>query len=37
MDAKPYFLTFGSFHLSNGEQIRFCEDKWLGNYNRFSV
>jgi hypothetical protein len=33
MEAKPDCLRFGSFHLNNGEQIRFWKDKWLGNYS----
>jgi hypothetical protein len=31
MEAKQIFLRYGSFHLNNGKQIRFWEDKWLGN------
>jgi hypothetical protein len=31
MDAKQSFLRYGSFQLNNGKQIRFWEDKWLGN------
>jgi hypothetical protein len=33
MNAKPNFLRYDSFHLNNGKQIRFCEDKWLGNFS----
>jgi hypothetical protein len=33
MIAKPDFLWYGSFQIKNGEQIRFLEDKWLGNYS----
>jgi hypothetical protein len=33
MEAKIIFLRFGSFHPNNGEQRRFWEDKWLGNYS----
>jgi hypothetical protein len=33
MKIKPKFLRYGSFHLNNGRQIRFWEDKWLGSYN----
>jgi hypothetical protein len=33
MKAKEAFLMHGSFHLNNGKQIRFLEDKWLGNYS----
>jgi hypothetical protein len=32
MKAKETFLRYGPFHLNNGKQIRFWEDKWLGNY-----
>jgi hypothetical protein len=31
MKAKELFLRCGVFTLKNGEQIRFWEDKWLGN------
>jgi hypothetical protein len=31
--AKANFLIQGSFRLNNGKQIRFWEDKWLGNYS----
>jgi hypothetical protein len=33
MKAKDAFLLYESFHLNNGKQIRFWEDKWLGNYS----
>jgi hypothetical protein len=33
MNAKLDFLWYGSFQIKNGRQIRFWEDKWLGNYN----
>jgi hypothetical protein len=33
MKAKDNFLMHGSFRLNNGKQIRFWEDKWLGNYS----
>ena len=31
MKAKPDFLRFGSFNIKDGSQVRFWEDKWLGN------
>jgi hypothetical protein len=31
MNAKDQFLNFGYFILQNGAQIRFWEDKWLGD------
>jgi hypothetical protein len=31
MKAKETVLRHGSFHLNNGKQIRFWEDRWLGN------
>jgi hypothetical protein len=31
MKIKDCFLTLGSFHLNNGENTRFWEDKWIGN------
>jgi hypothetical protein len=31
MKAKEIFLSHGTFHLNNGKQIRFWEDRWLGN------
>jgi hypothetical protein len=33
MNAKPNFLRYRSFQIKNGRQIRFWEDKWLGNYS----
>jgi hypothetical protein len=33
MKAKANFLIHGSFLLNNRKQIRFWEDKWLGNYS----
>jgi hypothetical protein len=33
MNAKPSFLRYGSFLLNNGKQIRFWENKWLGNFS----
>jgi hypothetical protein len=33
MKGKEAFLRYGSFHLQNGKQIQFWEDKWLGNYS----
>jgi hypothetical protein len=33
MKAKDVFLLYESFRLNNGKQIRFWEDKWLGNYS----
>ena len=32
MKVKDKFLNLGSFQLNNGENIRFWEDKWLGNF-----
>jgi hypothetical protein len=32
MKAKSDKLMHGSFYLNNRKQIRFWEDKWLGNY-----
>jgi hypothetical protein len=31
MAAKPNFFRFGHFSIKDGSQIRFWEDKWLGN------
>jgi hypothetical protein len=31
MKAKDHFLE-STFNIHNGEQIRFWEDKWLGNF-----
>jgi hypothetical protein len=33
MNVKLDFLRYRSFQLHNGRKIRFCEDKWLGNYS----
>jgi len=32
MKVKDTFLSYGSFHLNDGNHIRFWEDKWLGNH-----
>ena len=32
MKVKDTFLNHGSFHLNNSNQIRFWEDKWIGNH-----
>jgi hypothetical protein len=32
MKVKKNFFRFGSFQLNNGSQIRFWEDKWIGNH-----
>jgi hypothetical protein len=32
MKAKDHFLEFSTFNIHNGEQIRFWEDNWLGNF-----
>jgi hypothetical protein len=32
MKAKDHFLESSTFNIHNGEQIRFWEDKWLGNF-----
>ena len=32
MKVKDTFLNHGSFRLNDGNQIRFCEDKWIGNH-----
>jgi hypothetical protein len=32
MNVKESFLSLGHFHLNNGENIRFWEDRWLGNH-----
>jgi hypothetical protein len=32
MKVKQNFLRFGSFKMNNGAQIRFLEDKWIGNH-----
>jgi hypothetical protein len=31
MNVKDVFFSLGVFTLRNGDQIRFWEDKWLGN------
>jgi hypothetical protein len=31
--VKDEFLNLGHFHLNNGCNIRFWEDKWMGNYS----
>jgi hypothetical protein len=31
MATKKYFFRYGSFSIKDGSEIRFCEDKWLGN------
>jgi hypothetical protein len=31
MATKKYFFPHGSFSINDGSQIRFWEDKWLGN------
>jgi hypothetical protein len=31
MPSKKFFFRFGSFSINDGSQIRFWEDKWLGN------
>lgn len=33
MKVKNTFLNLGSWTVNNGEQVRFWEDKWLGNYS----
>jgi hypothetical protein len=32
MKVKSKFLRYGSFQLNNGAQIRFWEDRWIGNH-----
>jgi hypothetical protein len=32
MNVKQKFLSFGLFQLNNGTQVRFWEDKWIGNH-----
>jgi hypothetical protein len=32
MKAKDHFLESSTSNIHNGEQIRFSEDKWLGNF-----
>jgi hypothetical protein len=31
MATKKFFFGLGSFSIKDGSEIRFCEDKWLGN------
>jgi hypothetical protein len=31
MATKKYFFCYGSFSIKDGSEIRFWEDKWLGN------
>ena len=31
MATKKFFSPYGSFSIKNGSEIRFWEDKWLGN------
>jgi hypothetical protein len=31
MATKKFFFGLGSFSIKNGSEIRFREDKWLGN------
>jgi hypothetical protein len=31
MATKKYFFGLGSFSIRDGSEIRFWEDKWLGN------
>jgi hypothetical protein len=31
MATKKHFFRFGSFSINDGSQIRFWEDRWLGN------
>ena len=31
MATKKHFFRFGSFNIKDGTEIRFWEDKWLGN------
>ena len=31
VDTKKYFFCYGSFSIKDGSEIRFWEDKWLGN------
>jgi hypothetical protein len=33
MKVKEVFLNLGRFQVSNGQNVRFWEDKWLGNYS----
>jgi hypothetical protein len=31
MATKKFFFSLGSFSIKDGSEIRFWEDKWLGN------
>jgi len=31
MNVKETFMSLGSFNVGDGSQVRFWEDKWLGN------
>ena len=31
MATKNFFFQYGSFSIKDGSEIRFWEDKWLGN------
>src|SRR5207237_3731232 len=31
MATKKHFFRYGSFNIKDGSEIRFWEDKWLGN------
>jgi hypothetical protein len=31
MASKKFFFRYGSFSIKDGSEIRFWEDKWLGN------
>ena len=31
MATKKFFFQYGSFSIKDGSEIRFWEDKWLGN------
>jgi hypothetical protein len=31
MKVKDLFLNMGTLLVNNGEQVRFWEDKWIGN------
>jgi hypothetical protein len=31
METKKFFFPYGSFSIKDGSEIRFWEDKWLGN------
>jgi hypothetical protein len=32
MNVKETFMSLGSFKVGDGSQVRFWEDKWLGNH-----